>query len=53
MLTAVRNRVKGLIAEGMSKDEVIVAKPTQQFDEKWGGGFMNPDRWVGLLYESL
>ncbi|MEE9534332.1 MAG: MBL fold metallo-hydrolase, partial [Acidimicrobiia bacterium] len=53
MLATVRARVKRLIAEGMSKDEVIAAKPTQQFDEKWGGGFMNPDRWVGILYESL
>ncbi len=53
MLTTVRNRVKGLIAEGMSKDEVVAAKPTQQFDEKWGGGSWNPDRWIGLLYESL
>ncbi len=53
MLATMRARVKRLIAEGKTKDEVIAAKPTQQFDEKWGGGFMSPDRWVGLLYESL
>ena len=53
MLATVRARVKRLIAEGKTKDEVIATEPTQQFDEKWGGGFLNPDRWVGILYESL
>ncbi len=53
MLATVRARVNRLIAEGKTKDEVIATKPTQQFDETWGGGSWNPDRWVGLLYESL
>jgi cyclase len=41
------------MAEGKTAEEVIAAKPTADLDEKWGGGFMKPDAWVGLVYESM
>ena len=42
-----------LAAEGKSPEEIVAAKPTADFDAKWGGGFMKPDDWVGLVYESM
>lgn len=53
MLVEVRDRVAKLKAEGKTGEEVVATKPTADFDEKWGGGFMKPDVWVGLVYESM
>jgi cyclase len=52
MLAEVRDRVAKLAAEGKSPEEIVAAKPTAEFDAKRGGGFMKPDDWVGLVYES-
>jgi cyclase len=53
MLVEVRGRVAKLKAEGKTGEQIVAAKPTADFDEKWGGGFMKPDVWVGLIYESM
>jgi len=53
MLAKVRDRVAKLKAEGKTGAEIVAAKPTADLDEKWGGGFMKPDVWVGLVYESM
>lgn len=53
VLDNIRNRVVKLIKAGKSKTEVIAAKPTKEYDADWGGGFMKPDIWVGILYTSL
>ncbi len=53
VLETLRDRIAKLVAEGKSKEEVIAAKPTKDHDAKWGGGFMKPDVWVGILYTSL
>jgi len=53
VLETLRDRIAKLVAEGKSKEEVIAAKPTEDYDPKWGGGFMKPDVWVGILYTSL
>ena len=52
MLKVVRDRVVALKAAGKSRDEVIAAKPTADQDAKWGGGFMKPDVFAGILYDS-
>jgi hypothetical protein len=49
----VRDRVRRLIAEGKGADAVQAAKPTAEFDAKWGGGFLSPERFVGILYDDL
>jgi hypothetical protein len=33
--------------------EVIAAKPTQVFDEKWGKGFLSADQFTKLVYLDL
>jgi glyoxylase-like metal-dependent hydrolase (beta-lactamase superfamily II) len=53
MLVTVRDRVAKLKAEGKTKEQVVAAKPTSDIDDQWGGGFMKPDVWVGLVYESM
>ncbi len=53
MLVAVRDRMQSLIAQGKSKDEIVAAKPTQDFDAAWGNGFLNPDQWVGIVYDAM
>jgi glyoxylase-like metal-dependent hydrolase (beta-lactamase superfamily II) len=53
MLKTVRDRVAALKAAGKSRDEVIAAKPSAEHDAKWGGGFIKPDVFAGILYDSL
>ena len=53
MLAKVRERVAKLVAEGKSAEQIVAAKPTADLDEKWGGGFMKPENWVGLVIESM
>lgn len=53
MLVTARDAIRDLMREGMTREEVIAAKPTADLDATWGGGFMQPDVWVGLLYDSM
>ena len=53
VLQAVRDRVRSLVDEGKTRDEVIAAKPSAEFDAEWGGGFMQPDVWIGIVYDGM
>jgi glyoxylase-like metal-dependent hydrolase (beta-lactamase superfamily II) len=53
MLKTVIGRVSAMKAEGKSLEEVQAAKPTEELDERWGGGFIDADRFVASIYESL
>jgi glyoxylase-like metal-dependent hydrolase (beta-lactamase superfamily II) len=53
MLETVHDRVQKLIDEGNSRDEVVAAKPTHDLDAGWGRGFLQPDQWVGIVYDSM
>ncbi|HPF28127.1 MAG TPA: MBL fold metallo-hydrolase [Steroidobacteraceae bacterium] len=53
MLATVHERVSKLVAAGKSQDEVLAAKPTADFDARWGSGFFKPDVWVGRVYVEL
>ena len=53
MLVTVRDRVRRDLRDGKSRKEVIAAGVTRDFDDEWGGGFMKPDVWIGLVYDSL
>ena len=50
MLSTVRERVSGMIAEGMSEDDVVAAGPTADLDAMWGE---DPERFVRGVYVSL
>lgn len=53
MLATVSTRMQTLIEQGKSRDEVIALKPTDEFDKVWSWSFMPPERWTGLIYDSL
>jgi len=53
MLRVVHARLEKLIGEGKTLDEVIAARPTAEFDEQWGKGFLPPDRWVRINYMGM
>ena len=53
VIRATRESVQNLIDRGLSEDEVVAARPTAEFDEQYGGGFMNPETYNRLLYQSL
>ena len=53
VLRSTREGIQDLIDQGMSEDEVVAANPTAEFDETHGGGFMNPENYTRLVYQSL
>jgi len=53
MLNAARAGIAPLIAAGKSVEDVLAAKPTAALDAKWGGGFLNPERFVRIMYTAL
>jgi len=53
MLETIHGRIEKLVEEGKSREEVIAAKPTADFDDQWGGGFMQPEQWVGIVYDGF
>jgi len=53
VLTKVRDRVAALIKEGKTKEQVVAAKPTAEWDATWGTGFMKPDVFLGIVYDSM
>ena len=53
MLKVTRVSMQSLIDKGLSEDEAVAARPTAEFDGQYGGGFMNPENFNRLLYQSL
>jgi hypothetical protein len=53
MLATVHERMAKLIKEGKNIDEIVAAKPTADYDSKWGGGFLKPDQWVQIIYAGM
>ncbi len=50
MLTTVRDRVRTMLNDGMSVEDVVAAKPTSDLDATWG---TDPTRFVTLAARSL
>lgn len=53
MLAAIRDRVAALIKQGRSRDEVIAARPTADWDATLGRGNIKPEMLVGFAYDSM
>ena len=53
MMKTVADRVQAMIDQGRSVDEIIAARPTNEFDPDWSWRNMSPERWVRLVYDSL
>jgi glyoxylase-like metal-dependent hydrolase (beta-lactamase superfamily II) len=52
MLVAVRKNVSTLKQQGKSLDEVIAAKPTAAYDDKWGRYVIDPAFFTRLVYRG-
>jgi glyoxylase-like metal-dependent hydrolase (beta-lactamase superfamily II) len=53
MLITVRDAVQKLKKAGRTLDETVAAKPTAGLDAVWGKGFVQPDFFVTLVYNTL
>jgi len=53
VLVTVRDRVRKLKEAGRSVQDVVTAKPTADLDATWGKGFMQPDVFVTIVYNTL
>jgi hypothetical protein len=53
MLITVRQRVSRLKAEGLSLEEVLAAKPTKDFDARWGNSIISGELFTTLVYRGV
>jgi glyoxylase-like metal-dependent hydrolase (beta-lactamase superfamily II) len=55
MATIVRDRIKEYVKRGMTLDQVKAAKPTLDFDPRYGtpNGFWTPDQFVEVIYKQM
>ena len=50
MLVVIRDRIAKLVRSGKSQDDVVAARPTKEFEEKYGGTNFNAAQWIGRAY---
>jgi cyclase len=50
MLVVVRDRVAKLVKAGKTQEQVLEARPTKEFEEKYGGTNFNAAQWIGRAY---
>ena len=53
MLQTIHDRVAAMIQSGKSVEEAVAAKPSKEFDEKYGQGVRKPDAFVTVAYTSI
>ena len=53
MLATIHDRVAAMIKQGKSVEEVVAAKPTKEFDAKFGQGARKPDAFAAVVYTSI
>lgn len=53
VLTTAKQRLQSLIDRGLSEDQAVAENPMREYNDEWGGGFMNPENFVRLSYQSL
>jgi hypothetical protein len=55
MLTIIRDRIQAMIDRGMTLEEVQAARPTQDYDARWGrdSGFWTTTQFVEAVYRNL
>ena len=55
MVTIIRDRVQSMVRKGMTLEQVKAAKPTADYDPRWGAdsGFWTTDKFVEAAYKTL
>ena len=49
MVATVSGRVAALMKQGKKLDEIIAAKPSAEFDERWGKGFIPAVKFIKMM----
>lgn len=50
MLVVVRDRIAKLVKSGKTQEQVVAARPTKEFEEKYAGTNFNAEQWIGRAY---
>ncbi|MES2624915.1 MAG: MBL fold metallo-hydrolase [Pseudomonadota bacterium] len=55
MLTIIRDRIQDMVDRGMSLEEVQAARPTRDYDPRWGvdSSFWSTEQFVAAVYQNL
>ncbi len=53
MLVSIREKVSALKKEGKSREEAVAAKPTADYDAKWGGFVIDGNFFTRLVYAGV
>jgi cyclase len=53
MLSAVRDRVQKMVADGRTEDQIVAKHPAAEFDAHWGHGRVSPDAFVREVYAAV
>lgn len=53
MLVGTIGKIKALVKQGKTIEEIVAAKPTADFDERWGKGFIAPARYIEMVMKGL
>jgi cyclase len=53
MLATVAGRIRAQMAAGKELKQIVDSKPTREFDDKWGNGYIKADAWVTMLVTGL
>ena len=49
MLATISARIRQMIREGKKLEDIVAAKVTADFDEKWGKGFIPPHKFAEMV----
>ncbi|HUS67971.1 MAG TPA: MBL fold metallo-hydrolase [Kofleriaceae bacterium] len=52
MLVAARDRVRALVAKKKSVEDIVAARPTAEWDDRLGKGFVDPPTFIQILVED-
>jgi len=53
MLKIIIDRIRAMVGDDASLEQVQASMPTRVFDEKYGGGFINNETFVKMLYQNM
>lgn len=53
MLHAIRKSIAEQIIAGQSEEQVVMSKPSKQFDARYASGFLKADNFVRLIYQNI
>jgi cyclase len=53
MLVTVRDRIAKLKKSGQTLQQVLAASPTKDLDATWGKGFMAPNDFLAIVYNTI